>query len=236
MSESTALTVFDQLKADVTIFVAPCSDIVVTSQESSATALEVAKQVKTFMKKIESTRELLVAPHIAEQKRINAYAKQIVEPLTKAEGHLKKQLLAWEAELEKLRREEAKKLEAAKLKAEAEARAKLEAQQEEAATMAMFMDKKEVARNAIVAEAEMTREIVDINKNTATEMKTIEATKVSGVTRRWVFEVTDKSLVPAEFMIVDEVAVRKAMLAMVKEQNMKPIPGVRMFQEAGIAI
>ena len=231
MSDSTALTVFDKLKADVTIFVAPCSEIVVSSKETSASALDVAKQVKSFMKRIESTREELVAPHLEAQRRINAYAKQIAEPLLGAESHLKKQLIAWEKKLEEVRREEAKKVEAARLEAEAAARAKFKAEQEEAATMAMFMDQKEVARNAIVSEAEMSRELVDVSKNAATDMKTIEATKVSGVTRRWTFAMDNAAEVPREFLKVDEQAIRQAI-----REGVREIPGVRIFQETGIAI
>ena len=229
--KSSEMVVFDNLKADVQLFVEPCKEIVVSNQDQSDDALSTAKKVKEFIKKVESTRVEMVSPLNEEVKRINAYAKQISAPLLEAETHIKKQLLSWELKLEAIRKEEAAKLEAARVAAEAEARQKLIEQQEEAATMAMFMDQKEIARNAIVAEAEASREIVDINKNAAIEMKTIASSKVAGVTRRWTFEVSDVSQVPREFLMVDEVAVRKAMNAGARE-----IPGIQIFQQAGISI
>lgn len=48
---------------------------------------------------------------------------------------------------------------------------------------------------------------------------------VKGVTKRWTFEVTDPTLVPREYLVVDEGKIRTAMNA-----GTRDIPGVRFFQ------
>lgn len=229
--QKSELIIFDNLKADIQLFVEPVTGMTVRDSVSSDKALEAGKQVKSYVKKIEETRKALVGPLNDEVKRINDYAKQIAEPLLKAESHLKTELIAHERTLEIQRAEEAKRVEAARIEAEKEAKAKFEAQKEEAATMAMFMDEKDVKRSEIVAEAEMSRELVTIHQNHAKEAKAVAQTKVSGITRRWTFEVTDKSQLPSEFLIADEVAIGKLVRSGVRE-----IAGVRIYQEAGIAI
>ncbi len=58
-----------------------------------------------------------------------------------------------------------------------------------------------------------------------------EATKVKGITKRWVFEVTDAHLVPREYLVVDEKKIREAV-----STGTRLIPGVRIYQESGLTI
>lgn len=229
---STEMVVFDNLKADVQIFVEPVNSIVVTDDETSSIALSVGKKVKEFIKKVEETRAFHKRPLLERSKQIDEYAKKIAEPLIKAEAHLKKQLLAYEDILSEKRREEEKRIQAEREKAEREARQRLLDQQEEAATMAMFMDEKELKRSEIVAQAETSRDLVAINKASNQEMKAASAVRVSGVKRIWKFEIEDASQIPAEYMIPNEVLIGKV----VRGGHVTSIPGVKIYQEAGIAI
>lgn len=52
-----------------------------------------------------------------------------------------------------------------------------------------------------------------------------------GITKRWVFEITDSSLIPKEFLMVNEVAIRQAVLA-----GERTIPGVNIFQSESISL
>lgn len=54
---------------------------------------------------------------------------------------------------------------------------------------------------------------------------------VKGTTRRWTFKITDATLVPREFLIVDEVAIRKAILA-----GTRSIAGIEIFQDTSLTI
>jgi hypothetical protein len=57
------------------------------------------------------------------------------------------------------------------------------------------------------------------------------ATKVKGITRRWVFEVTDTNLVPREYLMVDEKKVREAVAA-----GTRSIEGIRIYQDESLTI
>lgn len=225
------LTQFDQLKAEVTLFVEPCFQMTVTSPEESAKALAVGKEVKALLKKVEERRTELVKPHNETVKTINSYAKQISEPLLQAEAHFKKHLVEWEKVLEKKRQEEFKKAEEARKKAEAEAQAKLKAQQEEAEAISMFMEQKDVKRQEIVMQAEAERTVAQAEKDHSAQAKEIASNKVSGARRRLVHRVIDASKVPREFLIVDDSLIRKAI-----KDGVKEIPGVVIEEEVSIAL
>lgn len=225
------LTQFDQLRAEVTLFVEPCTKLTVGSDQDAETVLSAGKAVKDFMKKIEARRTELVKPLNERVKEINAYAKQIGAPLEAAESHIKKQLVSWERVLEQKRQEEMRKLEAARKQAEAEAQAKLKAQQEEAETVAMFMEEKEVKRTEIIQQAEAERAIFAIEKDHKEAEKTVAAIKVSGARKTWTFEVTDEALIPRAYLCIDEKAIRQAV-----RDGIREIPGVNIFQETSIAI
>lgn len=55
--------------------------------------------------------------------------------------------------------------------------------------------------------------------------------KIKGSTKTWVFEVEDINLVPREYLVVDEIRIRKNVIAGVRD-----IPGVRIYQKDGLAI
>ncbi|MBX3253946.1 MAG: hypothetical protein KF862_07370 [Chitinophagaceae bacterium] len=55
--------------------------------------------------------------------------------------------------------------------------------------------------------------------------------KLKGTTRRWTFQVTDGSIVPKEYLKVDEVAIREAV-----NKGIRDIPGVRIYQDTSLSI
>lgn len=226
-----SLVVFDKLKADISVFVEPCTQMAVADKPSCDSALEAAKQVKSFIKKVEETRVAMVSPYNERVKQINAYAKQITEPLMSAEKHLKTQLVAYERLLEQERERARKAAEELRKKAEQEAREKLIKDQEEAETLAMFSDSKEAKKAEIVATATAERAMVDIDKQHRDQEKAIAQTKVTGTRRRWVFEIENADSVPRGFLMVDEKKIRAAIADGVRE-----IPGVRIFEETSVAI
>lgn len=57
----------------------------------------------------------------------------------------------------------------------------------------------------------------------------IESPKISGITNRWTFEVTDESLVPRQYCEVSDSLINKAI-----KEGIRDIPGVRIFQEQTI--
>lgn len=126
------LVKFDELVADLTVFVSPIKDLVVTDKPSCDKANLTLKELKFWEKKIEEKRKEMVGPLNDQVKRINEYAKTVTAPLATPEIHLKAQLLAYERLLEKEREEQRRIEREAQAKREAEARAVIEKQRAEA--------------------------------------------------------------------------------------------------------
>lgn len=232
MQNQNELAQFDKLKADITLFVEPVFDIVVESNESADTALTSGKEVKSWLKKVEERRKELVGPYNERVKQINEYAKQITEPLLKAEAHVKKGLGAWEEKLEKLRAEEMRKAEEARKKAEAEAQAKLKAQQEEASMEALFQAPAEQKRAEIIQQAEAQRvqkEIADSHKE---NVRAIGSMKVSGARKIWKCRVTNIEDVPVEYLDPNITRMMRDFM----DGKVKQIPGVEFYQETSVAL
>lgn len=55
------LAQFDQLKADITIYVAPAKEIVVSDKDTQSKAMASAKEVVSWKKKVEEKRKELIA-------------------------------------------------------------------------------------------------------------------------------------------------------------------------------
>ena len=229
----TELQKFDKLSAELTLFVKPVMELKVSDKKTSEQVMDAAKQIKKWQKSVETLRKELVKPLNDEVKLINDYAKKISDPLLKAEQHVKPELLKWERVLEKKRQEELKKLEAEKkakeeaLKKEAEQKAK----ENEGDFASMFMRPEEKKREEISSDVEAQRKAFQAQKEFEDRRKEVEAQKVSGTRTIWKFELEDISCVPAEFLLLNEVAVRDH----IRKGNFE-LPGVRIFQEKTLAI
>jgi hypothetical protein len=224
---------FDQLQADVTLFVKPVMTIAVTDQDGAQNATTVGKQVKSYLKKVEDLKKALTKPLNDEVKRIRDYADKIALPLENAEQHIKKELVKWERHLENVRREELARAEAERKRQEEEARAKLEQEKEANAIAEMFgsADATELAKSNLVAEAEAERAVTEIRKEHKEALKEVGGMKVSNTRRPWVFEVEDESKLPREYLMKNDKALRAAVVAGTRE-----IPGVRIYQDVRVAL
>lgn len=220
------LAKFDQLKADITLYVAPAKSVLVTDKETQIKAMASAKEVVSWKKKVEETRKELIAPLLERQREINEYAKDITEPLVGAETHLKRQLIEWDKKLEAERQAELKRIQVEREQKEKEARESAAKQREEAEAMALFGPTQDSTRASLVAEAEAERISTNIAKESRKEEKAVMENKVSGIRTVWKFEVTDDLAVPREFLAVDESAIGRAVRSGTRE-----IKGVRIFEE-----
>lgn len=118
---SKELEKFDQLRADITLFVAPVLRVAVSDFKTSDEAIEAGKAIKKYSSELERKRKELVGPLNEQVKMINAYAKSIEQPLIEAEQHLKAQLSAFAAEQEKVRQAKLREAEEARREAERKA-------------------------------------------------------------------------------------------------------------------
>lgn len=229
-TSKNVLEKFDKLATDIRQHIEPCLKLMVQDNSTKDDALMAGKNIKAYEKRIEETRKALVGPLNAQVKEINDYAKKIMAPLAEAETHLKKQLGGYEAILEKQRREEFEKAEKARKEAEAKAAEEARIKREEAEMAAMLLDDSEAQEVTAVAEVEIERQAAEVQMLHRTNVKEIEAKKVSGASKPWTFEVVDYDQVPREYLMVDEKAIRQA----IRDGN-REIAGVRIFQETRIS-
>lgn len=233
------LQVFDKLKSDITVKLAPSLTISVSDDNTKNSALLAIKEVKHFSDLVESKRKELVDPLNQQVKQINAYAKSIMEPVENSKEHLKKQLLSFELLLEKARKEEAEKLAKAKAKAEADLKEKLAAEAQEKEFAAMFDGEQtanEKIKQEIETQAATERAVAEIETYHKQEMKAVESNKVAGVRKIWKFEVTNLDEVPREFMMIDEKKINESFKQSIKIGQQLSINGILFYQDSILAV
>lgn len=187
---------------------------VTTAEQFQAGASDLAR-VKGMQKKLEETRTGITGPMNDALAKVNAFFKAPAAKLKAIEDLIKGKLSAYHAEQERIR---------AKEQAEADERARKERDRVEAQ-----------ARKA--AESGKVEKAAQLEQRAATVVAPIiqrEAPKVAGLQMReaWKFQVTDPSLVPREYLVVDEKKIRGVVMALKGEAK---IPGVRVYSETAVA-
>lgn len=160
---------------------------------------------------VEAMRVALKRPVDQAAAAIQALFKPPLDVFDRAKAILKRKIGNYAQEQERLRREEQRK-------AEEKARKERERLEEQARK----------------AEASgKTEKAAQLEQRASTVVAPVisrEPPKVAGIQLRetWLFEITDPSLVPREYLVVDESRVRKVVGALKKDCN---IPGVRVWSE-----
>lgn len=247
------ITQFDELKAEITYFVAPTLTIAVTDFSSSQTAIEAAKQVKDYQKRIELKRKELTGPLNDQVKRINSVASEISFPLEKSEQHLKSQINAFATKQEEIRQKELRRVEQERRETEArlakerhEAEMTLKAKQiadeDRANSIAAVFGVDEnapseesihkIEQEALAAELELKRRIAE----QAHQQKLYDADRANQIrnTRKtWKCEAIDLNKVPREFLKVE---LNTAAVLAAARGGVTEIPGVRLWQDIQVAL
>lgn len=232
--DQTNLVKFDKLKADITAYVEPTKNIVVNSQDTQAGAMTSVREIKSWQKKVEEVRDSLVRPLNEQVRLINSYAKEISDPLGRAETHIKTQLTYWERELAKKRAEEAARIERERQAKEEELRKKLaeeKAQVKEIGNQLYSESPIETAKAVAQVETQAIKEKFKLEQETRAEMKAVDNMKVSGAKKVWKFDVLDPDLVPRKYCSVEQKLIRSAIA-----QGVREIPGLKIYEDISIAI
>lgn len=224
---------------------------VIRSADQFTRAGELLKAVKGALKQIEEQRVAITKPINESLRVVNSQAKVAAAPFETAEREIKARMVEYSDEQDRLRREEQRKAEAAaaaerarlaKLQAEAEAKARAEQDRlrreaEEAAAAGRAAEAAKLAAKADKVEEKAAAKVEELQLREAMVVAPMiqrEAPKVSGVSTRevWKFEITDPSLVPREYLVIDETKVRKVVQALRGDTQ---IPGVRVYSERQLA-
>lgn len=221
--------------------------LVIATPEQYEAGAEQLKVIKAKAREIDEARKSLKRPIDEAAARIQAFFKPPLEFLTKAEGIVKGKLTTYQAEQEKLRREEQaraeeaarkerERLERLRIAAEAKAREKeaelrRQAAEANAAERAKIEAKMQAeADKAAAKQAELDARAASVTAPVIHR----EAPKVEGLSTRTVykFRIKDPAAIPREYLAIDEGKIRKVVQALKGDTN---IPGVEVYAEESMA-
>lgn len=187
----------------------------VTDADSYEHGAEVLRSIKSMYNTVETKRKAITSPLDQAKRQVMDLFRPFTDSLSSAERTLKKRLIGWKNEQERIAREEQRKAEEAARK-ERERLEKQAAKAEEAGRT----ERAEVLRDR----AEFT---VPVAPAPATP-------KVSGLSDRkvWRFEIVDAAKIPREYLIPDEKRIGGVVRALKQDAN---IPGVRVYEESTLA-
>lgn len=184
----------------------------VTDADSYERGAEVLRSIKTMYNEVETKRKSITSPLDQAKRQVMDLFRPFTDSLASAERTLKKRMIGWKNEQERIAREEQRKAEEA-------ARKERERLERQAA-------KAEAEGRA--ARAEVLRDRAEFTVPAAPAPAT---PKVSGIADRkvWRFEIVDAAKLPREYLVPDEKRIGGVVRALKGDTN---IPGVRVYEEA----
>lgn len=196
----------------------------ITCRDEYETAASYFLQLKAHLKKAEDERKLIVDPINQGLRRVNSLFKSITDPVSRIKDNLERKMRTFvdqeRKKLEDEKREEAEKQK--KIFEENAKKAKVEAI--ETGSEAALQVSQNFTRLADQVETENVKVSQTIklgNQGTVSER------------RIWRFKVTDETLVPRKYLIVDEKCLRT--MATQFGESGQTIPGVEFYQETSFA-
>ena len=165
-------------------------EIEISSQDQYSQMGEYLRTIKRTYKEIDEERKEKVKPVDEQRKKIQDFYNPYLEKLTKTEGFIKKAMLTYSMEQERIRQEEQRKLAEEARKKEAEERARLEKQAEKA------MDKGNLEKaEELLEKSEQVHITVPI-----VEQK-VEQNKGQYTVSVWKGRITDVTLIPQAYLL-----------------------------------
>lgn len=211
------MQIFESVKEHIKSIATKCSDFVIHDLTSLGDAKTLAKDAKKIENLIEDKRKELTQPLLTEQRNIKAFADSLVSELNSSVKGLRQQILDFEMEQERIRREEQARLEKERREKEEELRRQAEELQKKLA------EETKIEQNEV---SQLEKEIAELDriKEQAKEVATPISKNIRMV---WDFEITNPNLIPREYLVVDEKAIRTSII----NNGTREIPGVRIFQK-----
>lgn len=238
--------------ADVDKILAYATGFKVATASDYEKAGEALKRIKGKAKALDELRKSLTGPLDAAKKRIMEFFKAPADKLELAERAIKGQMVAFQEEQDRIRREaerkaaEAARKERERLEREAAAAAEKARKEREAAEAkiaameAAGRAEKAEAMRAAADEKEQVRQAEAFALQAAAQampvapVVDIPRTSVAGTSIReeWRYEIVDPAMLPREYLIPDEKAIGAVVRAL---KDRASIPGVRAYSEKNIS-
>lgn len=211
----------EKIEKESTDIVVQAKELVITNEDQYEKAVEFGKTVKKAMKEVEA--EVLPNTKKAHEAHTSAkeLEKKLLAPFKEAIELVKLAGSKYQAEKRRLEAIEQARVDALAKKAEEEERQRLldEATEQESD------GNKEVAE----AMLEQAQDVIFTAPKIASEKSKVQG---SSLRKNWKFEITDKTKIPSQYLIIDE----KAIGAMVRSQKENcNIPGVRIYSVNSVA-
>lgn len=203
------------LTEETQVIVAAAGAVVVKTVEQYALAGTELTRIKGAAKRLDELRTSITRPMDAAKKAVMDFFRAPAERLAAAEAQIKRAMLAYSNEQDRIRQAEQRKADEA---AQRE-RDRISAQ----AAKATAAGKDEKAAALEQRAAEVVAPVIQR-----------EPPKVAGVSTRevWKFAIVDAALVPREYTLIDESKIRRVVGAM---KGDTAIPGVRVYAEKALA-
>lgn len=197
--------------------------LAIASPATYTEAGEMLKGIKALRKEVDAAFDPIITAAHAAHREACSQKKRAETPLAEAETILKRGLIAYDTEQDRLRREEERRLQ--ELARQAEETRRLDeaaALEREASTMADLNEGFQLRREAeALLEQPIVAPVVVLEKTTP---------KVSGISYRevWRFRITDATKIPREYLAVDEQKIGGVVRAMKGQTN---IPGIECYAD-----
>lgn len=198
---------FDDVKKDCAKFVQQLTTIadVEITEENAIVVEQATKDANNIVKQIENVRKAITVPLDQRKKQVMDYEKQLTAMINNPLSVLKQKLLNYKVRKEQERQAELQRLERERLAAQAKAEAA-----KRDTTAVKYQEKEAAAVSAIIEN---------------------QATKQTGLVKRWTYKITDFSKLPDEYKMIDAGAVRAAI-----NSGNREIPGLEIYQEESIRL
>lgn len=195
-------TEIQKIETETSPIIKQAMDMKIADDAGVGSASVVLKNISEMKKGIEERRKFFVAPLNDQVKKINELFKDIVFPLEEADKMIRGKVSTYRSEQAEIARKEQERL------------------NREAAERQKALDAEAKALNV-----EPVKVAAPVVAPPPKSIGNVQTRKV------WKFEITNRSVVPAEYLVVDEVKVRQAVMSGARE-----IPGVRIYEEETIVV
>jgi hypothetical protein len=206
--------------------------LVVDSDEADTAATNMLGVAVAIGKAAEQKRTALVKPHNDTVRTVNDFFKRELQPFTDARAWLDERVLAWRRKKRRLQAEADALAERERLRAAAlETQAVKAEQAGETAVAGQLLDQA-VASETAASRAEQVA-ATPIRNTIVTPMG------ASTVQRHWSFKVSSLAEVPREYLMLDEVAIRRALRESPRDKDGRPtleIAGLEIVEDERLAV
>lgn len=210
----------EKLAASNTSLLARMSNVAdgaaVTNEQEYTEAAAKLRDIKALQKDADNAQKAITQPMENRKRAVIAWFRENVGMrLEVAENSLKRAILAYQQEQQRIAREKQRVA-------------------DEAARKERERIQRQAAAAAAKGNVEREEQLLDRAQMVVAPVIQTEAPKVQGMSTRdvWKWEITDPALVPREYLVVDEVKIGKVVRALKGDTT---IPGVRVWAEQTLA-